>query len=111
MVHRIETTGTVGSDGSLTLDEVLPVAPGRHRVVVLIEEEPEDVASLDWQSFIRATYGSLASIPIMREPEGDYETRELETQNQYRSHADPTLEPDCADMPMESASQSILKPR
>jgi hypothetical protein len=55
MMHRIETTGTVRDDGSLTIDTVVPVAPGRHRVVVLIEEAPEDTASLDWQSFVRAT--------------------------------------------------------
>jgi hypothetical protein len=76
MVHRIETTGTGGDDGSLTLDSAVPVAPGRHRVVVLIEDAPEDSTSLDWQSFVRAAYGSLADIPIIHESEGQYETRE-----------------------------------
>jgi hypothetical protein len=54
----------------------VPVAPGRHRVVVLIEDAPEDSTSLDWQSFVRAAYGSLADIPIIHESEGQYETRE-----------------------------------
>jgi hypothetical protein len=76
VVHRIETTGNVGDDGSLTIDTLVSVAPGRHRVVVLIEEAPEDTAPLNWQSFVRATYGSLADLPISREPEGEYETRE-----------------------------------
>jgi len=43
---------------------------------LLIDEEPAEQARLDWPSFVKATYGSLADIPIAREPEGDYEQRE-----------------------------------
>ncbi len=76
MVRRIETTATVGPDGALTIDQALTISPGRHRVVLLIDEAPAEQARLDWPSFVKATYGSLADIPIVREPEGDYEQRE-----------------------------------
>ena len=76
MVQRIETTATVGSDGALTIDQALTISPGRHRVVLLIDEELAEQARLDWPSFVKATHGSLADIPIAREPEGDYEQRE-----------------------------------
>lgn len=75
MVQRIETTGTVGPDGSLTIDHALDVAPGRRRLVLLIDPAPSEVEHLDWSSFVTATYGSLADISITREPEGDYEQR------------------------------------
>jgi len=73
MVRRIETTATVGSDRALTIDQTLTILPGRHRVVLLTDEEPAENARLDWPSFVKATYGSLADIPIAREPEGGYE--------------------------------------
>ena len=76
MVHRIETTGTIESDGSLTIEQKLDVPPGRHRVVLVIDETPAEQASLDWPSFVKETYGSLADIPIARESEGDFERRE-----------------------------------
>jgi hypothetical protein len=43
---------------------------------VLIEEAPEDRASPDWRDFIKTTYGSLADIVLVWEPEGEYEPRE-----------------------------------
>ena len=76
MVQRIETTATVDTDGALTIDQALAIPPGRHRVVLLIDEAPAEQERLDWPSFVEATYGSLADIPITREPEGDYEQRE-----------------------------------
>jgi hypothetical protein len=76
VVHRIETTGTVAPDGSLTINQAINLPPGRHRVVLLIEETPIAPAPLDWPSFIKSTFGSLADIPIVRESEGDYEQRE-----------------------------------
>lgn len=76
MVRRIETTGTVGHDGSLTIDQTLDLAPGRHRLVLLIDPAPAEQEPLAWPSFVKTTYGSLADIPITREPEGNYEQRE-----------------------------------
>lgn len=76
MVHRIETTGTIAPDGSLTIDRTLSVPPGKHRVVLFIDEASEDLEPLDWPSFVKTTYGSLSDVPITREPEGNYEQRE-----------------------------------
>lgn len=41
-MKTVETTATVGSDGTLTARVPPEVPPGRHRVVVLIEEEPAE---------------------------------------------------------------------
>jgi hypothetical protein len=73
MARRIETTATVGPDGALTLDHRLELPPGRHHVVLLFDEAPPEQEPLDWPEFVKATYGSLADIPITREPEGEFE--------------------------------------
>ena len=75
MVQRIETTGVVGPDGSLTIDQALDLAPGRRRLVLLIDPAPTEPEPLSWPNFVKATYGSLAGIPISREPEGNDEQR------------------------------------
>src|SRR6266568_1742575 len=38
-MHAIETTATVASDGSLTIEGPVNVPPGRHRVVVVFGEQ------------------------------------------------------------------------
>ena len=76
MVQRIETTGTVGPDGSLTIDQALDLAPGRHRLVLLIDPTPSESEPLDWPNFVKSTYGSLADFPMTREPEENHEQRE-----------------------------------
>lgn len=38
-MRTVETTATVGSDGTLTAQVPPEVRPGRHRVVLVIEEE------------------------------------------------------------------------
>ncbi|HWE63682.1 MAG TPA: hypothetical protein VHB98_18360 [Chloroflexota bacterium] len=76
MVHRIETVGTVEPDGSLIIDRALDVTPGRHHLVLLIDDTPAEHLPLDWPSFVKTTYGSLADIPIIREPGEQYERRE-----------------------------------
>ena len=43
-MRTIETTATVGPDGTLTARVPSDVPPGRHRVVVVIEEEPAKAA-------------------------------------------------------------------
>ncbi len=35
-----------------------------------------DTKELEWHSFIKRTYGSLAHNPIAREPQGEFEIRE-----------------------------------
>jgi hypothetical protein len=75
VVYRKEATGIVAPDGSLTINQAIDAPPGRHRVELLIEETPIAPAPLDWPSFIKATFGSLADIPIMRESEGDGASR------------------------------------
>ncbi len=39
-MRAIETIGTVTADGTLTVQAPAGVAPGKHRVVVVIEEAP-----------------------------------------------------------------------
>ncbi len=76
MMHRIDTTAMVDSDGAITINQSLGIPPGRHRVVLLIDEGPAEQTRLDWPSFVKATYGSLVDIPIARESERPYEQRD-----------------------------------
>jgi len=76
MMHRIDTTAIVDSDGAITINQSLGIAPGRHRVVLLIDEAVAEQTRLDWPRFVKDTYGSLTDIPIVREPEGAYEQRD-----------------------------------
>lgn len=76
MAQRIETTATMGPDGAVSIDHKLDLPAGRHRVVLLVEETPPEQGRLDWPAFLKATYGSLADIPITREPEGEFEQRD-----------------------------------
>ena len=38
-MRAIETQGTVSADGHLTVQVPLDVAPGEHRVIIVLEEE------------------------------------------------------------------------
>lgn len=69
-MHTIETTATVAADGSATIDEPLDVPAGRHRVVLMVDEQTttsEAVDELGWPpGYFERTYGSLADSPLER---------------------------------------------
>ena len=47
MMRAIETTAVVGPDGALTIAQPVDVPAGRHRVILVIDEQvvPEDMAN------------------------------------------------------------------
>jgi hypothetical protein len=71
MMRAIETTAVVGPDGALTIDQPVDVPAGRHRVILVIDEQvvPEDMAHYP-PGFFEETYGSLADDPLPLTPEG-----------------------------------------
>jgi hypothetical protein len=82
-MKTIETTGTVSADGVLTIQVPRDVPPGKHAVVVVIDEQPQAPEQLDelgWPiGFFDQTAGALADTPLERGDQGTYEVRkELE---------------------------------
>ena len=75
-MQAFETTVTVDSDGSARVDQPIPVTPGRHRAVLVIDEAVEAQAHESWPDFVARTYGSLADVDLERPPQGEYERRE-----------------------------------
>ena len=65
MMRAIETTAVVGPDGALTIDQPIDVPAGRHRVILVIDEQvvPGDMAHYPL-GFFEETYGSLADDPL-----------------------------------------------
>lgn len=52
-----------------------------HRIIKALSRTaqsspPTQQNTAGWHTFVEQMYGSLASDPIVREPQGDYETRE-----------------------------------
>lgn len=52
-----------------------------HRIIKALSRTaqsspPTQQNTAGWRTFVEQMYGSLASDPIVREPQGDYETRE-----------------------------------
>jgi hypothetical protein len=52
-----------------------------HRIIRALIRQPQTASAstktaVDWQTFVAQTYGSLATDPIVREPQGEYEIRE-----------------------------------
>lgn len=84
-MHAIETTATVTEDGTVTIDHPVDAAPGRHRIVLLIDEqvaasESEPHQGSGWPpGYFEQTFGALADEPLTREPQGEYEEREALT--------------------------------
>jgi hypothetical protein len=70
MMRAIETTAVVGPDGALTIDQPVDVPAGRHRVILVIDEQvvPEDMADYP-PGFFEETYGSIADDPLPLTPE------------------------------------------
>ena len=76
----IETTVTVTPDGSVLLDEPLSVPAGRHRMMLLVDEQKPTTNTHDqlgWPTgFFEETYGSLAGDPLTRPEQGELQERE-----------------------------------
>lgn len=74
----IETTLTVDSDGTAHLDQPLPVVPGRHRAVVVVDETIDETPKQPeaWPDWLDRMNGALAGVNLERYPQGDYEQRE-----------------------------------
>ncbi len=71
---RIETTVVVGSDGvSAHLALPIPVAPGRHAAVVIIDDRTEIDDPIAWAA---RTYGSITDDTFARPEELPFEVRE-----------------------------------
>ena len=81
-MQAIETTATVAEDGTVTIDQPVDAAPGRHRIVLVIDEQvaapdSEPQRGADWPpGYFEQTFGALADDPLTREPPGEYEERE-----------------------------------
>jgi len=79
-MRPIETTATVSEDGVLTVDEPVAVPPGRHRVIVVVDNQDAPAtkrSAHEWpEGYVEQTFGALADDPLMCEPQGDYEERE-----------------------------------
>jgi len=46
-MRRIETKGTVDDDGQLSVQVPEDIAPGEHKIVVIIDEEPSPLQVMD----------------------------------------------------------------
>lgn len=79
-MRTIETTVIVRPDGSMLLDEPLSVPAGRHRVMLLVDEQTPTTNTHDdlgWPvGFFEETYGSLADDPLTRPEQGALQERE-----------------------------------
>ena len=78
MQQRFDSTLIVDSQGAAHLEGHVRISPGRHRVVVLVDDaaSPATEANESWEDFIKRTSGSLAGIGFKRPPQGKYEHRE-----------------------------------
>jgi hypothetical protein len=78
-MRTIETTATVTENGVLTINLPHDVPPGKHAVVVVIDEAPIEREPLDergWPvGFFERTAGALADTPLERGDQGEYEVR------------------------------------
>jgi hypothetical protein len=73
-VTRIETTVVVDNDGvSAHLALPLPVAPGRHAAVVIIDDRAEIEDPVAW---VARTYGSITDDTFARPEDLPFEVRE-----------------------------------
>lgn len=71
---RIETTVVVGSDGvSANLALPIPVSPGRHSAVVIIDDQAEIDDPVAW---VDRTYGSITDATFARPEPLPFEVRE-----------------------------------
>lgn len=71
---RIETTATVSEDGaSAHIDLPIPVTPGRHPVIVIIDDTD---ASHNAEKWAARTYGALTDATFKRPPALRLEDRE-----------------------------------
>lgn len=52
-------------------------SPPHHRETILSSADFSDDTKQEWLTFVEATYGSLASDPIKRGEQGEYEVREV----------------------------------
>lgn len=72
---RIETTVVVGSDGiSANLALPIPITPGRHAAIVLIDDQVTDV---DPNAWVARTYGSISDESFAALESLPFEEREL----------------------------------
>ena len=69
-MNAIETTGIVGADHQLRLDQPLPIAgPSRVRVIILVPEPGEEISENDW---VRAVSSNPAFDFLKEEGEDIY---------------------------------------
>lgn len=73
MQQRVDTTLIVDGDGGAHLEGSVTIPPGRHRVIVLVDDARPREA---WDAFIEQTYGSLAKSDLSRPTQGHYEQRD-----------------------------------
>ncbi len=78
MQQRFDSTLVVDDQGAAHLEGHVRISPGRHRVVVVVNDTTSlGVESNEpWTDFVKRTSGSLAGIGFRRPPQGKYERRE-----------------------------------
>ncbi len=70
MMRTIETTATVGTDGHLSVERAVDVPAGRHKIVLMIDDQVEPDGHETYPpGFFEETYGSLADDPLPLMPE------------------------------------------
>jgi hypothetical protein len=76
--QRFDSTLIVDSQGAAHLEGHIRISPGRHRVVVLVDDTATPAVEVNesWEDFIKRTSGSLTGIGFKRPPQGKYERRE-----------------------------------
>jgi len=76
-MSRIELESKVGPDGVLAVEIPLGVAEANKRVRVVVEPLNVAAARDAWLRFIEETAGSITDSTFTRQPQGDYEKREV----------------------------------
>lgn len=75
MRQRFDTTLIVDGQGAARIEGSVPIPPGRHRVIVLVDNAVPP-ATEPWDAFIGRAYGSLAGSDLSRPLQGAYEQRD-----------------------------------
>lgn len=82
-MEAIRVKARVGEDGLLKLQLPLSAHGAECEVIVLLEPEKEDTSdshedlqTVDWETFVRRTFGSLAHEPMERPEQPPLDERE-----------------------------------
>lgn len=76
-METITLHSRVGADGLLKLQVPVKLTNTDLEVVLIVQPVASADQTLGWPAgFFEQTYGSFSDLPLVREPQGDYEIRE-----------------------------------